>query len=242
MSLHPQRSSTPAPDTGDSAANAVSPPSHDTRQVFANALRKLAKEQPLEKITVSQICARAGISRKTFYGHFHDKSSLINWICYTEFFDNHTKLMVDGGWKAAKAMAYYFEKDRELYGHALNDMEPGSFGSYFLAVLEVVIMNTTRESVKGIATDEHILAFMVETVAETIRCLFITWLTSPQKRSMDELFLLLRKGAELFAAIVCSVPLSRNGLGPCALAQYPLRINRAAAQMELQRTFDAFRE
>jgi hypothetical protein len=83
---------------------------------------------------------------------------------------------------------------------------------------------------------------MAGTVAETIRRLFVTWLTSPQEPSMDELFLLLHKGAELFAAIVCSVPLSQGGIGPCALAQYPLRIDRTAAQMELQRTFDAFRE
>jgi AcrR family transcriptional regulator len=147
MSFHPQRASAPVPHTDNTTTSAVSPSSHDTRQVFAAALRELTKEYPLEKITVSQICAHTGISRKTFYGHFHDKSSLINWICYTEFFDNHTKIMVDGGWKAAKAMAYYFEKDRKLYGHALNDLAPGSFGSYFLAVLEVIIINTTHESV-----------------------------------------------------------------------------------------------
>jgi AcrR family transcriptional regulator len=214
----------------------------ETKQAFAQALKTLVKEYPLEKITVSQICGRAGISRKTFYGHFYDKSSFINWICYTEFFDNHTNLLVDGGWKAAQAMAYYFEKDRQLYGHALKDTAPHSFGTYFNAVLEVVIMNTTRESVKGIIADEKVLEFMVETVSDTIRRLLADWLSSPEGRSMDELFLLLHKGAELFAAIVCSVPLSRKAPGPCAYATYPLHIDREAAQAELKKTFNAFSE
>jgi AcrR family transcriptional regulator len=210
-----------------------------TKQTFAKALRQLAQELPFEKITVSQICARAGFSRKAFYSHFFDKSSLVNWICYTEFFENHGKLMADGGWKAAQAMAYYFEKDRQLYGHALMDTAPNSFGSYFLAVLEVVIMNTTQPTMERISGDEKIMSFVVETVSETVRRLLAEWLLDPT-RSVDELFLNMRKGAEMFAAIVCSVPLKLCGKGPCAMVEYPLRYDKAMAGERLRETLMEF--
>jgi AcrR family transcriptional regulator len=210
-----------------------------TKHSFAQALRQLAQELPFEKITVSQICGRAGFSRKAFYSHFFDKTSLVNWICYTEFFENHAKLMADGGWKAAQAMAYYFEKDRQLYGHALMDTSPNSFGNYFLAVLEVVIMNTTRPTMERISGDEKIMSFMVETISETVRRLLAEWLLDPT-RSVDELFLSMRKGAEMFAAIVCSVPLKLCGKGPCAMVEYPLRYDKAMAGERLRETLMEF--
>jgi len=215
--------------------------SDGTKQAFSTALRQLVRQQPLEKISVSHICEQARLSRKTFYEHFSDKMGLINWICYTEFFENHRKLMIDGGWKATQKLAYYFEKDRLLYGHALRDTAPYSFGGFFTTVLEVVITNTTQASMKGIVDDERVLQFMAETVADTIRRLLAEWLCSDDGRSMDELFLLLHKGAEVFAAVVCSVPLSGGGCGPCAKAVYPLHVDRANAQAELDRAFAAFR-
>jgi AcrR family transcriptional regulator len=210
-----------------------------TKRAFAQALRQLTQEQLFEKITVSQICAQAGFSRKAFYSHFFDKTSLVNWLCYTEFFENHPKLMADGGWKAAQAMAYYFEKDRQLYGHALLDTSPNSFGSYFLAVLEVVIMNTTRPTMEHLTNDEKVMSFMVETVSETLRRLLAEYLLDPTK-SVDELFLMMRKGAEIFAAIVCSVPLRHCGKGPCTSVEYPLRFDRARAGERLRETLMEF--
>ncbi len=48
--------------------------------VFANALRALLKEKPLEDITIENILEKSGASRATFYRHFKDKYSLMNWI------------------------------------------------------------------------------------------------------------------------------------------------------------------
>ena len=42
-------------------------------------------EQSFEKISVSDICERCGMNRKSFYYHFKDKYDLVNWIFDTEF-------------------------------------------------------------------------------------------------------------------------------------------------------------
>ena len=59
--------------------------SHITKLALASAMQRLMTEQPFERISVSDICAACGMSRKSFYYHFRDKYELVNWIYYTEF-------------------------------------------------------------------------------------------------------------------------------------------------------------
>ena len=51
-----------------------------SKEVFAETLLALAKQEPLERITVKQIVEESGLSLQTFYNHFHDKNELVIWI------------------------------------------------------------------------------------------------------------------------------------------------------------------
>ena len=46
---------------------------------LALALRELLKHDPIEKITVDQICREAAVHRSTFYRYFQDKYDLLNY-------------------------------------------------------------------------------------------------------------------------------------------------------------------
>lgn len=53
---------------------------HDeTRYVFAQCLKELMVKQSLDKITVTDIVKRSGMTRQTFYRYFKDKYDLVNW-------------------------------------------------------------------------------------------------------------------------------------------------------------------
>jgi AcrR family transcriptional regulator len=54
--------------------------SNVTKNALAASMKKLMKEEPFEKISVSDICSDCGINRKSFYYHFRDKYDLVNWI------------------------------------------------------------------------------------------------------------------------------------------------------------------
>ena len=51
----------------------------DTKERIHKALRELAKNTPIDKITVKQIAQQAGITTQTFYNHFPDKYELAAW-------------------------------------------------------------------------------------------------------------------------------------------------------------------
>lgn len=51
-----------------------------TKKAFENSFVSLAKEMPINKISVKQICERAELSRNAFYFHYSDINALINDI------------------------------------------------------------------------------------------------------------------------------------------------------------------
>ncbi len=48
-----------------------------TRRSLRDALFSLARERPLESISVSDIAERAGVNRSTYYQHYSDKDTLL---------------------------------------------------------------------------------------------------------------------------------------------------------------------
>lgn len=47
-----------------------------TKMLLQESFVTLLREKPLSKITVREICDRAGINRATFYAHYHDLDAL----------------------------------------------------------------------------------------------------------------------------------------------------------------------
>lgn len=50
------------------------------KKALHRALTDLLRTKPLDKITVSQLSEQAGVSRMTFYYHFHDIYDLVAWV------------------------------------------------------------------------------------------------------------------------------------------------------------------
>jgi probable dihydroxyacetone kinase regulator len=55
-----------------------------TKNALAKALMTLLEKKTLDKITVQEIADLCGVNRQTFYYHFQDIYSLLDWIFITE--------------------------------------------------------------------------------------------------------------------------------------------------------------
>lgn len=51
-----------------------------TKMVIKNSLLELMKEQPISKVTVTDICKKANINRNTFYSHYANQFELLSNI------------------------------------------------------------------------------------------------------------------------------------------------------------------
>ena len=51
-----------------------------TKMMIRNSFIELLREKPVAKISVTELCERAGINRATFYAHYSDPSDLLRSI------------------------------------------------------------------------------------------------------------------------------------------------------------------
>ncbi len=141
-----------------------------TKKVLAYALKSLMATRPLSKITVGDICEACDMNRKSFYYHFQDKYDLVNWIFYTEFFDEfHVENTSSAD--ALLRLCEFFEKNREFYRNALKQQGQNSFYEYLGEVIAPVISNRLMSYFSRDAYRE----FYTEMIMYTYRDAIVRW-------------------------------------------------------------------
>lgn len=101
-----------------------------TKKALAASLKALMNEKPFEKIGISEICARCGMNRKSFYYHFRDKYDLVNWI-----FDTDMKQLMKSfngdSWHSIRLVCTHLYDNKAFYRKALCITGQNSFSDHF---------------------------------------------------------------------------------------------------------------
>ncbi|MDO5153260.1 MAG: TetR/AcrR family transcriptional regulator C-terminal domain-containing protein [Eubacteriales bacterium] len=107
------------------------PDSSITKKALAGALKELMEAESFSKISISDICEKCDMNRKSFYYHFKDKYDLVNWIFDTEFITVMNKEGYTIGWDSLELLSDYFYKNRIFYRKALDVTGQNSFSDHF---------------------------------------------------------------------------------------------------------------
>lgn len=183
---------------------------------FAQALRSLISERPLQDITVGAISQEAGLSRKTFYNNFHDKFELLAWMLNEEFVQKEEQSLKVGGWNAFKSFLKFFSQNRTFYADALADMSQNSLGQYFSDLLFDVIYGTLADGFMANSLSEHETKLCVEALTEMGRQSTIIYLRNPDTFADEDAFMnSLMRANDAFVSMTCSYRLERKGLPQC---------------------------
>ena len=85
------------------------------KKMLANTLKELMNEKPLTKITVQDLTKKCGISRQTFYNHFHDIYELVEWIYLNEAHITLGENISYENWQdALEALFQYMDDNRNF--------------------------------------------------------------------------------------------------------------------------------
>lgn len=101
--------------------NSVSPMSNEGRRAYVvehltQALLELLREKPLDEISVSQLCERAGVGRASFYRNFQEKEDILREYIRALFQAWTGQLEQDPPLnELIRAMFTHFETHREFY-------------------------------------------------------------------------------------------------------------------------------
>ena len=149
-----------------------------TKKALAQSLKDLLLENDFEKISISDICDGCGMSRKSFYYHFHDKYELVIWIFKTEFLDRLRARTDSGVFETLSRLARYLYTNKSFYKPVMMVSGQNSFAEHFSEVCRDAFGKRIREQLDSlIITDLNVdifADFFVYTVQK--------WLTTSDSR------------------------------------------------------------
>ena len=142
------------------------------KNVIAEGTKEMIRETSVESITVTEICEKTGVNRRTFYRYFRDKFDVINWIYYNDAlmkFDHYES------WSIFDYMPRIMEslyRDKKYYINALKYKGQNSFRDYCTSCLEKLI----KPDYSNWFSSEHQLAFFTHNLCEMTYDACIYWL------------------------------------------------------------------
>ena len=170
-----------------------------TKRALAASLKGLMDEKPFQKITVSDICERCGMNRKSFYYHFMDKYDLINWIYDTEFISIASQKEYSSAWEFILELCRYLETERSFYSYALEISGQNSFSEHFVEMLQPLMKESLHRVFGENSTEFHITFFSDAFVMAIKR-----WIVELNTVNADEFVNMLRGMVIQTAESVCS--------------------------------------
>ena len=147
--------------------------SNITKRALASALKELMESTPFAKITVSDICAKCNMNRKSFYYHFKDKFDLVNWIYDVEYL-GHVKIGDSLlGWDSVLHVCVYFYENRSFYRKILKVEDQNSFQNHFREIVSPLL----EVDIKEILGEQADAEFYVNFFGDAVICALIRWLS-----------------------------------------------------------------
>ena len=177
--------------------------SNITKQALSAALKELMEEQPFEKISVSDICQRCHMNRKSFYYHFRDKYDLANWIFDTEFIAFARKqgytviddFLVD--------LCHYFYENRGFYQKVLAIQGQDCFANHFKEVL-IPLVNSQLQAVVPSDQTQEIYNFQVAFLTDAAVGTLQRWISEKDCIPPEKFLSMLRSCIQMMAIKVCN--------------------------------------
>lgn len=173
-----------------------------TKQALAGALKELIQEQSFEKISVSDICERCSMNRKSFYYHFRDKYNLVNWIFDTEFVELNQANCLDIGllsqnfderWQYIEIICNYFYENRIFYRKVLKVDGQNSFVSHFRDFIRPLL----RLRVEVLLGLNDVPEMVYDFIVDGVICAIERWLLDRNCISAEEFMYSLKKLIQL---------------------------------------------
>ena len=179
--------------------------SNITKKALATALKELMSEKTFSKISVSDICDKCNMNRKSFYYHFKDKYDLVNWIFDTEFICAVNEKISYDGWELLEILCNYFYEHRDFYRKALKIEGQNSFSEHFSEYLRSFIKKQLEIILKG----SEVTKFHIDFFADGFIGAITRWIID-KNCVPPEAFLSLLKSCLISTAISISKDLEQE--------------------------------
>ncbi|MBQ8995189.1 MAG: TetR/AcrR family transcriptional regulator [Oscillospiraceae bacterium] len=159
-----------------------------TKHILFQTIIELLKEKPISKITVKEICDRAGLNRGTFYLHYDSPEALLKDV-ETAFIAEHQKKLFsfwqeDRNISMMEIMVSFMEDNRETLAVLMSPNADPEFVAEILSQTKGQIVKEWMGEFPGYSKEK--CEFVFDYVVAGSTKLISTWLNSEERLSVKE--------------------------------------------------------
>ena len=159
-----------------------------TKQALKNALMKLLEQRPLDRVTIQEVTAAAGVSRKTFYYHFRDIYDLVEWALLDEIQRYSSLLNETGDWTRDLVIAFrYATEHRRAITNLVQTAELGELERIVRRIIAPRAERIFDQAAAGQPVYPEDRQFIVDIFTFGITGMFLSWIRDGMKG--DSVFL-----------------------------------------------------
>lgn len=165
--------------------------SDENRKVIFEGLCRLQERVPYSKITISQICEEASVSRKMFYSHFENKNAIMTWhfddiLSKTLALIGREKTWLEGETEFCKM----WMENRPLILDSFQDDSYDAVSAHSYHTSRDAYLKTVEEELK--ITPDIKLKFQINAITLLHSSLTYQWLQFEERETPEEFCLLLQ--------------------------------------------------
>ena len=175
------------------------------KKAIIKSFKELLTRQPIDKVTVKEICEKCGVNRQTFYYYFEDIMDIFKYVIFKELTrdiaQNRTFETWEGGFLATM---HYLKKNSKMVLHIYNSSYWPEANVYFSSLSNRLLSDVVDECIEasGSNLSEKNISFIINFYRHVFNGLMIDWVNEGMK---DEPEIILEK---LLLIISGSIPRS----------------------------------
>ena len=161
----------------------------ETRAHVLQVVSRCLDDIPLEKLSISTICERAGISRPTFYRYFSDRYDVFNWLLRTNMTASIAQVGVKFPWRMAiTKFCSSMDANRGLASKYLADRSAFSSYEKFIGYLQKALLKSAALRYPSAEEVPLRIRFQAIAFSRAFAAAFADWLDGEKNHdiSIDE--------------------------------------------------------
>lgn len=160
-----------------------------TEKAILQTFDDMIHEMPFEKITVSALVARCGISSNTFYYHYQDIYALVDAWLGGRLKKYARDAYLTDDWKSVlKNCVRELQKNPKVVSHLFNSISRGRMERYIFQVLEPAVYQMIWERVAQKHVSEQTQHMLVSAFCYSLCGFILKFIYEGMKADIDEMF------------------------------------------------------
>jgi len=159
-----------------------------TENALASSLKSLMKKYPINKISVKMVTDKCGVTRHTFYNHFHDVYDLLEWIFENEVIDELDEYCSLSNWKKGIFIVLKYTLDNKIIcSNTCKSLGREHLEMFLTKTFNKVLSGVISDITKDMNVDEKIKNEVSEFFSYAISGEFLHWINSGLKEKEEDI-------------------------------------------------------